>query len=61
MRVCPTIAARGKEVKENPLSVPNDDVPKRSRFYAHLAKGSKPDEDDIGKLWFLPLVVMISF
>ena len=61
MRVCPTIAARGKEAKENPPSVPSDDVPKRSRFYANLSKESKPDEDNIGKLWFLPLVVMISF
>ncbi|XP_015072516.1 uncharacterized protein LOC107016614 [Solanum pennellii] len=49
VRDCPTIAARGKEGKKVPPSVLDDDVPRKNRFYAIWAKGSKPDEDDVGK------------
>ena len=51
VRDCPTNVTRGKEGKQVPPSVPGDDAPKKNHFYALLARGSKPDDenDDVGK------------
>ena len=47
---CPTIAARGREAKQVPLSVSSDDGPRKNCFYAFRSRGSKKDdEDDIHK------------
>ena len=51
VRDCPTIADRRKKGKQVPLSVPGDDDPRKNRFYALRARGSKPDDEDyVGKL-----------
>ena len=49
VRDCPTIAARGREVKEVPPSAPEGEAPKRNHFYVLQAKGANSG-DDAGKL-----------
>ncbi|XP_015087018.1 uncharacterized protein LOC107030150 [Solanum pennellii] len=46
VRDCPTIADRIKKGKQVPPSVPGDDVPRKNRFYALRARGSKADDED---------------
>ena len=41
MRDCLIIVARGREGNQVSPSVPGDDAPKKTRFYALQARGSK--------------------
>ncbi|XP_069151973.1 uncharacterized protein [Solanum lycopersicum] len=53
MRDCNTVASRGREGKKVTPSVPGNAAPKKNRFYALRARGSKPyeDDDDGGNVW----------
>ena len=55
VRDCPTISARGKEGRQDPLSVPEGGAPKeKTRLYALRSRELKPDENNyIGKLYLL--------
>ena len=50
MRDCPNVASRGREAKQDPPRVAEGGAPKRNLLYALLAKGTKTDDDDAGKL-----------
>lgn len=51
IRDCPTIVARGKEVKQVPLTVLGNDAEKKNNLYTPKARGSKSDDDDnVGNL-----------
>ena len=49
VRFCPTIAVRGREGKQVPPNIPNNDAPNKRRFYELRTKGLKSDEDE--ELW----------
>ena len=59
---CPTIAARGREVKQVAPYFPKYDAPNKRHLYALQTRGAKPDEDDDdnGKSLYL-CTVMSSF
>lgn len=58
---CHTIETRGRKSKQVPPSSPNYDVPRKAFFYALQARGSKIDnDDDVGRLYLLSLVIMSS-
>lgn len=60
MRDCLSIEARRREGKKVPPSVLGDDAPSKNHFYAHRARGSKPNHD--AKFFFFShFVVMSSF
>ena len=55
VRDSPMIASRGREGKQVSPSVPKDDAPTKSCFYALRSRGGKADESDhvVGKFSFL--------